>query len=322
VSALTELRAGTPATAFAALLNRTVLAVAMARNFPAPDGGQWTGEKANDVALSFLAHHRTPKIIDALVLSCGNDQALAAAMQGVVRNFLRDLGRATEMGRLIVRIRRALTSADVFVPTGGDRWTLVGEPSKPSEVGPEALVAAAAKVRVTFQPWSPTARRNEPFADRESIDALLVAVLTAANGSLRPPDIAHAIAPSLHVVTGNLLVELDSGDPPDIGADVPGLDRLGADVVNRARAFEVFALLSDRERITLAYPDLSTRELAPLIGLGHSQTAVVRNKAIELLKEELGDEENGQEIAELVLELTKFWCLHRTKRDDVTYNSA
>jgi hypothetical protein len=316
------MQAGTPATAFTSLLIRTVLAVATKHNFPPPDGGQWTGEKASEVAHSFIAHDRTPGILEALVLTCADDRALAGALQGVIRNFLRDRGRATEMGRLVVRLRRALKNTDLFIPVGGDRWALLDGPVPASQVGPDILAAAAATVRIKFQPWSPTARRRHPFADRVSIDALVTAVLTAAQGSLRPSDIAHAIAPSLQVITGNMLVELDSGDPPDAGADTPGLDLLGADVVNRARAFEVFGLLTDREKITLAYPELDTRKLAPLIGLGHSQAAVVRNKAIELLQEELGNEENGQDIAELVLEITKFWVDHRTEPGDVTYNSA
>lgn len=321
MSAYAELRAGKPATAFASLLTRTVLAVATARNFPPPDGGQWTGAKANDIAMSFLAHERTPRIVDALLLTCGDDDALARTLQGVIRNFLRDRGRATEMGRLVVRLRRALRESAQFDALPGDRWALAGGPTDASEVGPEALVAAAAQVPITFVAWSPTARRNAPFADRASIDALLVAVLTAAAGSLRPADMAHAVAPSLQVIVSTVLAELDPGDYP--GADLPmrGLDQVGDDIANRHRAAEVFALLTDRERIALAYVDATSRELAGLIGLGHSQAAIIRNRAIELLQAELGDEENGQEVAELVLEITKLWA-RRTDADDETFNSA
>jgi hypothetical protein len=322
VSPLAELRAGKPGEAFVALLTRSVFAVAIARNFPPPDGGQWTGDKANDVAVAFLTNERTPKRIDWLVLHCGDDAALAGALQGVVRNFLRDLGRATEMGRLVVRIRRALRETDTFVPVGGDRWGLTGHPTDASEAGPDALVAAAAMVPVTFQPWSPTARRHEPFADRDSIDALLTMVLDVAAGSLRPSDLARAIAPSLHVVVGPATVDLDAGDYPDAEPGVSGLDQLGDEVFNHARALEVFQLLSDRERIALAYLHLNLRNLAPLIGLGHSQAAIVRNRAAQVLQAELGDEEHGQEIAELVLEIGKAWVQDRTGSDDVTYNSA
>jgi hypothetical protein len=322
VSPLAELRAGKPGEAFLALLTRTVLAVAVTRNFPPPDGGAWNGEKANDVAVSFLTHERTPKRLDWLVLHAGDDAALAGALQGLVRNFLRDLGRATELGRLVIRIRRALRESKAFVAVGSERWALAGGRTEAAEVGPEALVAAAATVPVTFQAWSSTARRHEPFADRESIEALLVKVLDVADGSLRPSDLARAIAPSLQVVTGPATVDLDAGDHPDGDLGGAGLDMLGDDVVNRARAREVFELLSDRERIALAYVHLNLRELAPLIGLGHSQAAIVRNRAVEVLQAELADEDQGQEIAELVLEIGRTWVMDRTGADDVTYNSA
>jgi hypothetical protein len=322
VSPLAELRAGKPGEAFMALLARTVLAVAITRNFPPPDGGPWNGAKANDVAVSFLTHERTPKRLDWLVLHAGDDAALAGALQGVVRNFLRDLGRATEMGRLVIRIRRALRESGAFVAVDGDRWARSDGPANAAEVGPDALVAAAATVPVTFQAWSPTARRHEPFADRDSIDALLIKVLDVAGGSLRPSDLAHAIAPSLQIVTGPATVDLDAGDHPDGELGVSGSDVLGDDVVNRVRAREVFELLSDRERIALAYLHLNLRALAPLIGLGHSQAAMVRSRAGEVLQAELADEEQGQEIAELVLEIGRTWVLDRTGSHDVTYNSA
>jgi len=322
MSPLAELRAGKPGEAFMALLARTVLAVGITRNFPPPDGGQWSGAKANDVAVSFLTDGRTPKRLDWLVLHAGDDAALAGALQGVVRNFLRDLGRATELGRLVVRIRRALRESSAFVPVDGDRWALAAGPTDAAEVGPDALVRAAATVPLTFQAWSPTARRHEPFADRDSIEALLTKVLDAAGGSLRPADLAQAVAPSLQVVTGPALVELDAGDHPDGEPSAPGADVLGDEVVNRARAGEVFELLSDRERIALAYLHLNLRELAPLIGLGHSQAAIVRNRAADVLQAELADEEQGQEIAELVLEIGRTWVLDRTGSDDATYNPA
>lgn len=322
MNAYAELRAGRPGTAFADLLSRTVLAVALRAGFPPPDGGPWSGAKANDVAVSFLTHHRTPTIIDSMLLTCGDEQALARVLQGVVRNFLRDLGRATEMGRLVVRVRRALRESATFQPVRGDRWALVGGPLVASGIGPDALAAAASAVPIRFQVWSPTARRNEPFADRNSIEALLTAVLTAANGSLQAGDLARALAPSLQVVTGPVLAELDPGDHPSrLPLDFE-IDEVGNDVANRDRAQEVFAILSDRERISLAYVDLNSRELGELLHLGHSQAAIIKNRAIELLQRELGDESDGQEVAELVLEIAKIWSARRTPRDDETYEAT
>lgn len=322
MTALAELRSGKVGDAFVDLLTRTVHAVGMSRNFPPPDGGKWTGDKAADVAVAFLTHDGTPTRLDWLAIHCGDDRALASSLQHVVRSYFRDVGRATELGRLVVRLRRALRESDLFVAAPNDGWGLAGGPSDPSEVGPDALVAAAATVPVTFQSWSPTARRHEPFADRGSIESLLAKVLGAAAGTLRPSDLARALAPSLQVVVGPAFADLDPGDFPDTDFSISCLDQIGDDIVNRDRALEVFALLSDRERLALAYVHLKVRDLAPLIGLGHSQAAIVRTRAGEILQEELVDEENGQEVAELVLELSKIWAADRTRPDDATYNSA
>jgi hypothetical protein len=321
MSALSELRAGTPSTAFTDLLIKTVLAVARSHGFPPPDRGSWNKLAAAEIAGEFVARKRTGKTLEALLLTCPDDRALAAALQGVMRNFLRDRGRTTEMGRLVVRLRRALKApAYQKVPPGG-RYALAEGPTEPSTVPPDDLLAATSGVRVKYLKWDPMSNRRPPFASKASIDELVAAVMKAAIGSLLVGDIAHAIAPALQVVPGNVLVELDEGDPPDTGGDIAGLDALGMGIEDRDRAFEVFGLLTDRQKIALGCLDLGARELAPLIGLGHSQANVIRTAAIDRLEGELGDEENGQEIAQLVLQIAKFWVEHRTKSDNVTYYS-
>src|SRR5437764_975231 len=77
-------------------------------NFPPPSGGTWTADDISSVAAAFLADGQTPRRLADLALHCRNDGAVARRLQGAVRNFLRDLGRATDVGRLVVRLRRAL----------------------------------------------------------------------------------------------------------------------------------------------------------------------------------------------------------------------
>jgi hypothetical protein len=321
MSALTELQAGTPATAFSNLLTRTVLSVGMRRGFPPPDGGSWTTAAAADVAGEFLARERTPKVLEALALSAGNDQELAAQLQGIVRNFLRDRGRTTEIGRLVVRIRRALKDPR-YQALPGDRFGLTGGPNEASAVPPDDLVAATAGLHVDFGNWTPLSKRRPPFATADSIHQLIDSVLGAAAGSVRPADIAHAIAPALQVFAANELVELDSGDPPAETVDDGAVDHIGLDVPDRARAIEIFELLTDREKIALGHWELGARELAPLIGLGHSRANDIKNNVIETLKEELDSEENGQSIAEGVMKFATIWVDDRTRSEDGTYGTA
>jgi len=320
VSAYDEVQAGKAGEEFFQLLARTVYAVATSRNFPPPDGGAWSRETAADVATSFLADGRIQRRLDWLALRCGNEQELARSLQGVVRNYLRDRGRATELGRLVVRIKRVLKECDDFVKVECGHWTLRGGPAEASGVGPDSLVAAAAAIPVAFESYGATAKRREPFADKASLEALVTAVLGAARGSVPANEIARAIAPALQVVTGNALVELDVGDHPDDADDVVSGD-IGASVAVRARAVEVLELLSDRERIALARLEVNTRDLGRMLGLGHSQAAVVRTRATEVLKGELADDEDGQEIVEVILELARLWVTERTNLDVATYGT-
>jgi hypothetical protein len=321
VSALSELKAGTPSTAFTELLIKTVFAVAKAHGFPPPNRGHWNRSAAADVAAEFVAHQRTEKILEALVLTCGDDRALALTLQAVVRNFLRDRGRATEMGRLVVRINRAL-KAPCYKRLPGNRFALVDGSAEASTVSPDELVAATAGIRVTYPRWDPMSDRRPPFASKASIDELVRAVMAAACGSLRAADVTYAIAPALLVAAGNVLVELDEGDPPDTGSEIAGLQSLGMNIEDRERAFEIFGLLTTRQKIALGYLDDGVRKIGRRIGRGHSQAAVILGAAQTKLKEELMEEDNGQDIAQLVIQIARFWVEHRTDPDDGTYTAS
>ena len=321
MSPLEELRSGIVGDEFVGLLTRTVQAVGPARNFPPPDGDRWSAQAAADVASSFLSDPGTPRRIKWLILRCGDDRALAGALETIVRNFLADLGRQTELGRLVVRVRRALRECDDFVRRDDSYWGLAHGPGEPSGAGPDQLEAAAARVGVTHQSWSPTSRRHAPFADKASIEAMITATLTAAAGTLRPNAIARALAPSLSVApTSGITVELDPGDyPEDLRAR--GED-IGDVLADKERAVEVASVLTDRERIAIAYHHLSVRELATLIGVGRTQTNVIRNRAVEILRAELAHEERGETIAVLVKEICETWVADRTSGDDSPFPRA
>ncbi len=282
-----------------------MLAVAVARGFPPPGGGSWTREEVDTVVAAFMADNQTPRRLADLALHCADDAAVARRLQGAVRNYLRDRGRATDVGRLVVRVRRALRENADFVHVGADRWGLAdADITEPSTVTSDKLVAATADVEVVFPNWSSTTGRRPPFADRASMDALIRAVLLAADGSLLPGDIAAAIAPRLEVAARPLVFDVDSGDFPD-DVTVGLIDATGDEVVNRLRAREVVSLLSDRERIALAYTEIPVRELGPLMGVGSSQAHVIRQRAVAILRDELTDEDGGEEVAKMVFAMTR-----------------
>ena len=189
MTALAELRAGQAGEAFVALLTRTVQAVGTTGTSRHPAAAHGRGESGRCCGRI----PGTRRDAQTTRLACGSLRRRPGARRVAAADCPQlspGRGPSHELGRLIVRVRRALRESDQFAATANDRWGLADGPINPSEVGPEPLVAAAATIPLTFQAWSPTARRNEPFADRASIESLLAKVLEAAAGTLRPADLA------------------------------------------------------------------------------------------------------------------------------------
>ena len=314
MSAIRELHAGETGSEFYSLLKRTVLAVGIARNFPPPSGGQsWADEDIDVVANEFLAHPQTPRRLADLALHCASDDALARRLQGSVRNFLRDRGRQTDVGRLIRRVKRALKEEDEFSKVDGDRWTLRRGSNEPTTVPFNELEAAASlEPEVVVPSWGSEARRKGPIADRETINRLIRRVLAAAEGTVTAADIAKAVAPRLAIPPQALTLEIDAGDRPEAVDLDSAFDATADEVISDLTAKEVLETLTDRERIALGYLELGVRELGPRIGVSHSQAAVVRQMAADKLREELAGEESGEFIARKVVEQARNWVDART----------
>jgi hypothetical protein len=313
VSALNELRAGSIGEEFVSLLGRTIRAVAVARNFPPPDDlGSWGEEAVARIVSEFVADSQTSRRLLDLATACATDQALTARLQGTVRNFLADLGRRTPLGKLVVRINEVLARDEEFVRTHG-RWSLAGSALEPGAADVDRLANVIGSHKVFAPQWGHEARRAAPVADAETIVSLCKALLGAAGGSLTPRTMAAAIGMRLGIGQAPMSLDAASLDPgwPE---GYPAIDST-ADVALRAsRAKEILALLNDRERIALAWPEYTVRELAPLLGVGPSQAHVVRRRAIEMLKEELADDPDGEAVAGWVLELVRSWAEHWTGR--------
>ncbi len=119
MSALDELRENDVGDAFVLLLQRTIRAVAIARNFPAPEGrGQWDVTSVAVVAADFLSHPNTPRRLADLVTHCRTDDALKRRLQATVQNFLADTGRRTPVGRLVLRFNEVLGDNEGFERRG------------------------------------------------------------------------------------------------------------------------------------------------------------------------------------------------------------
>jgi hypothetical protein len=313
VTALDELRAGSIGEGFVSLLSRTIRAVAVARNFPPPDDlGSWGEEAVARTVSEFIADSQTPRRLLDLATACASDEALKARLQGTVRNFLADLGRRTPLGKLVVRINEVLGRRQEFIRAHG-RWALVGGLVEGGVEDVERLAKVIGPHRITLPQWGHEARRTAPVADADTIVLLCKALLLAAGGSLTPRTMAAAIGIRLGI--GQAPVSLDAASL-DLGGPegYPARDSTADAALRESRAEEILGLLNDRERIALAWPEYTVRELAPILGVGPSQAHIVRRRAIEILKEELADDPDGEAVAGRILELATSWAEQWTGR--------
>jgi hypothetical protein len=313
VTALDELQAGSVGEEFVSLLSRTIRAVAVARNFPPPDDlGSWGEEAVARTVSEFMADAQTSRRLVDLATACASDEALKARLQGTVRNFLADLGRRTPLGKLVVRINEVLGRHEEFIRAHG-RWSIADGPVEAGVEDAEHLAIAIGPHKISMPRWGHEARRAAPLADADTIASLCKVLLSAAGGSLTPRTMAAAIGMRLGVAQAPVSLDAASLDPggPE---GYPVMDSTADAALRDARAQEILGLLNDRERAALAWPEYTVRELAPILGVGPSQAHIVRRRAIEILKEELADDPDGEAVAGRILERARSWAEQWTGR--------
>ena len=307
MSALAELQAGAVGDQFIALLERTIRAVGVSRNFPPPDGfSQWDADAVHSTASELLDDGQTPRRLTDLAIHCASDQAVRARLQGTVRNFLADLGRRTPIGKLVVRINDVLSREPGFIRVQG-RWARDGGPTAAGRDDPDGLSRAIRGHEVVAPSWGHDAHRSAPVADRATVVSLCGALLDAAEGSLTPRALARAIGHRLGLGEAPVSMDVSALDHPAPG-ETTTADRTGSDALRLLRAVEVLAQLNDRERLAVARPEYTVRQLAPLLGVSTSQSHVIRMRAVAIIKSELIDDDDAEGIALLVMELGRTWA--------------
>ena len=287
-------------------LYRTVRALVIAHGYPPPgDRTRWDTDAIREVAHDFLADGRTPKRLAHLAVNSVDDDGFDRLLHTIVLNFLRDEGRRTEIGRLMLRLRDVLGAGDEFVAESGDRWRLESQPAQPSDVPAQALVQAAAEERDIAVPrWSADARRKAPVADAASLTRLCRRVLDAAGGTVALDELARAIAPRLGIWPTPIAEVRDDRDQLDTIAAPQHAD----DSLDSLRAGEIFAGLGRRERLLLAHPGAPVRELREVIGVGPSQAADLRTRLRRVLAAELEDDDRYETVFFHLVDRAKAWA--------------
>jgi hypothetical protein len=295
------------------MLYRVVRIIGVGRGFPPPAGHDtWSAEAVKEVAHEFLVHRRTPKRLAWLMVHTSDDASMQRAFLRIVHNYLRDVGRTTEVGRLVVRIDTVLADSEYFARQDG-RWALSDASRAASAVPPRELRVAAESVEeVTVPRWSDTARRSQPHADAASIRRLCRAVLLAAAGSLDTATLAQAMAPRLGLGDTPIAETLDVPEPidPSYGAAIEASAELDA-----ARA--LFERLTDMEKKIMATAHLPLRDVYDVIGLRKSQAGEVRARTISLVKAMTSELLNPNAVRLHLLDIAQTW-LERTRSEGMT----
>jgi hypothetical protein len=318
MTALEEVRAGELGEAFVAVLYRQVAVVAAVRRFPPPEGyGSWTKDAVLETAHDYLTSPQAHRRFLELAARVDSDSSLESALSEMVRNFLRERGRKTTVGKLMRRLRTVLQDDDRFLiveagQAGAGMVALASGPTDPSVLPVRDLVdAARAVTEVSVVKWSPSARREGPVADSDSLRRLSHAVVEAARGSVERATLAEVIATRLGIdprsVPAAIPVEdIDSRVQRDRAADgrsggtdrrserahlreEPATDSAASSLEREEIAAALLEQLSDRERLVLAWLHETVRTIADQTGLPVSTAGAVKQRVTDKLRTMLVD---------------------------------
>lgn len=296
-------RTGRLGPAGARALYVTVARVAAARRFPPPEGSDgWDESAVQSAAHDFLTGKRGLARLTELAIKATDEDSFQRLLDAAVLNHLRDTGRRTDLGRLIVRMKSVLRGDDAFCPIAGlpDYWALAGGPQTVTDRSVDDLAAAVAQVPITVPKWS-SDTRHAPVADRESLTAVVTQALSVADGAVSVRDLARVVASRVPTAHASLTVVLDLEEVAD-QYPVPGPGSASAQ-----DAAELFAVLSERERIVIAHADLPIRDLAGRLGVGKSQAATIRSATMARLRAAFSQGRDAEDAAETLFDLCENW---------------
>jgi len=235
-----------------------------------PPGG-WNDENRLDLLHDFLCE-RLEDLTDALIAVGADEEAILKLTSRIMKNWLTDQARKTDTGAIRLRLEELLSADPGFLrlPGHAQRWALAGITG--TEVGrdeQDSLFAVAMTVpNVRPVRWRDESRRA-PMASGPDLTRVLTAVLGCAGpGGLEIGMLTH-IFRRRFTVTVTSHVPLDADDTLSDRLAVPVTADPAEESVAAARAAEVYAQLSDRERRILLYLDDRPR-VQQILNVGRS----------------------------------------------------
>jgi hypothetical protein len=263
---------GTLGAAGVALLYRTVRQVVRLRNLPPPPGlTAWTADALHEAAHDVLAHRRGVARLLTLATSSTNEDSFRAQLWTLVANDLTSAGRRTERGRLAERLRDMLPHVPNVSERDGVLHLDTSDSRGAEHLGDEPrydeLVGAASTVRVVVPAWNPLSTHAAPVADRDSLIAMIQAVLQRAANGLPFATLVDVLAARLGVHDAPVAAEhdvLDALAPP--AADDPAAISAARDAAGR-----LLARLTVAQQLVLPYLGETATVVAAHTGLGRTK---------------------------------------------------
>lgn len=221
-----------------------------------PRGG-WDDDNRLDLLHEFLCE-RLEDLTDALIAVGADEEALLKRTSRIMKNWLIDQARKTDTGAIRLRLEELLNADPGFrrLPGHAQRWALVGLTG--IEVGrdEEGSLFAAAMAVPNVKPvrWRDESRRA-PMASGPDLIRVLTAVLGCAGPDGLEIGMLTRVFQRRFAVTVTSHVPLDVDDMLSDRLAAPITTSPAEESVAAARAAEVYAQLSDRERRILLHLD-------------------------------------------------------------------
>lgn len=177
-----------PAT-YALLLDRVRREVRR-RGYPTPHaGGTWTEDDYIETVHELVSKRRD---LTLSLLATADQNALTALLTTIVRNFLIDQAKKSDVGKLSGRLQTLMRADPRFVEDVHGRWGLTASRRAPTTTQDSELEAAAWVPRGLTLEELPKAGPT-PGKARVVLLTVSEAVLTAADGTVDPMTLARAV---------------------------------------------------------------------------------------------------------------------------------
>jgi hypothetical protein len=268
-----------------------------ARNYPDPASkGFWDDDDLAELAHEMvLACSSGQSFVDRLLAASTDEDSLRSVVAHRVGIAFAERARETDTGHLAGRIRKLLrANVTDFVEVRPSFWApSVGAASVPSDPSRDGLLRAAFAVPgVKMTRWSAEAERRSPFASKDDLERLVLAVLHAGGAPVHERELIKVMADYFGLRPDSTPIDdvtdhafRDDSQAPD------------AAVENAEYADFIWAQLSSDERTVLPWLDESVTDMAAGLGIGRTRAHNIRASARVVIARALGLSEDPQDVS-------------------------